>query len=185
MKWILFLFVLSLFSCSQHQEKLSAAEIAQIKSEIIKRSEKHASDLENLDYKSVMTFYANTENFIVFGDGYYWGDYLTMDGVWKDLLGERGWKKMLKWDLKNHKVYVFSKDAASYLVEFDHAHIDANGDTARSSGCFTYGMQKIDGEWKAVTAHVSHIPERTNDEKWWSQYSPENRKNKNDTNHKR
>jgi hypothetical protein len=178
MKWIPFLFVLSLLSCSQKEEKLSAAEIAQIKSEIIKRSEKHASDLENLDYKSVMTFYANTDDFVVFGDGYYWGDYLTMNGVWKDILGEGGWKKMLKWDLKNHKVYVFSKDAASYLVEFDHEHIQPNGDTARSSGCFTYGVQRIDGEWKAVTAHVSHIPERTDDEKWWSKYSPEQRINK-------
>jgi hypothetical protein len=33
-------------------------------------------------------------------------------------------------------------------------------------------MQKIEGEWKAVTGHVTHIPERTNDEKWWSRYSP-------------
>ncbi len=177
MKWILFLLVLSSFSCSQKEEKLSAAEIAKIKNEIINRSEKHASDLENMDYKSVMTFYANTEDFIVFGDGYYWGDYLTMDGIWKDIL-VGGWKKMLKWDLKNHKVHVFSKDAASYLVEFDHEHLDDNGDTIRSSGCFTYGMQKIDGEWKAVTAHVSHIPFRTNDDKWWSKYSPENRTNK-------
>ena len=176
MKWILFLLVTSLFSCGEQKEKLSTAEIAQIKSEIIKRSEKHASDLENLDYKSVMTFYANTDDFIVFGDGYYWGDYLTMDGVWKDIFGEGGWKKMLKWDLKYHKIYVFSKDAASYLVEFDHAHIQPNGDTAQSSGCFTYGMQKIKGEWKVVTAHVSHIPERTDDEKWWSKYSPENRR---------
>jgi len=69
MKWILFLLVLGSFSCSQNEEKLSAAEIAQIKNDIVKRSEKHASDLENMDYKSVMTFYANTEDFIVFGDG--------------------------------------------------------------------------------------------------------------------
>ncbi len=175
MKWILFLFVLSLSNCNQKEDKLSASELEQIKSEIIKRSEKHASDLENLDYKSVMSFYANTQDFIVFGDGYYWGDYLTMDGVWKSILGNGGWKKMLKWDLKNHKVYAFSPDAASYLVEFDHEHIEPNGDTARSSGCFTYGMQKIKGDWKAVTAHVTHIPERTDDKKWWSPYSPENR----------
>lgn len=176
MKWILL--VLSLFSCSQKVEKISEAETEQIKSEIINRSEKHASDLENLDYNLVMTFYANTEDFIFFGDGYYWGDYLTMDGVWNDILGKDGWKKMLKWDLKNHKIYVFSKDAASYLVEFDHEHIEANGDTARSSGCFTYGMQRIEGEWKAVTVHVTHIPERTGNEKWWSKYSPENRNDK-------
>jgi len=159
-------------------QQLSTAEIAQIKEDIIKRSEKHASDLENLDYKSVMTFYANVDDFFAFGDGYYWGDYQTVDGIWNDILGKGGWKKMLKWDLKNHKVHVFSKYAASYLVEFDHEHILANGDTARSSGCFAYGMQKIDGDWKAVTGHVSHIPERSDDEKWWSQYSPANRKNK-------
>ena len=125
-----------------------------------------------------MSFYANTQDFIVFGDGYYWGDYLTMDGIWKDILGEGGWKKMLKWDLQNLKVLVISENAASYLVEFDHEHLDITGDTVRSSGCFTYGMQKIKGDWRAVTVHVSHIPFRTSDEKWWSIYSPENRKQK-------
>lgn len=167
--------LLSIFlvlGCDQQSDKLSTAEIAQIENEIIKRSEKHASDLENLDYKSVMTFYAKEH--IFFGDGYYWGDYLTIDGIWKDILGG-GWKKMLKWDLQNHKVHVFSRDAASYLVEFDHEHLAKSGDTIRSSGCFTYGMQKIDGEWKAVTAHVSHIPLRTDDDKWWSKYSPSKR----------
>ena len=176
MKWTLFLFLFVIGSCSQKDEYLSTSEITQIKNDIITRSEKHASDLENLDHKSVMSFYA--KDLIVFGDGYYWGDYLTMDRVWKEILGEEGWKKMLKWDLQKHKVYLFSKNAASYLVEFDHAHLNQKGDTIRSSGCFTYGMQKINGEWKAVTAHVSHIPERTNDEKWWSKHSPENRINK-------
>jgi ketosteroid isomerase-like protein len=172
MKWIESIVIFVLLGCCQNEQKLTADEISQIKSEIINRSEKHAGDLENLDYKSVMTFYANVDDFIVFGDGYYWGDYQTIDGVWNDILGNGGWKKMLKWDLKNHKIHVFSKDAASYLVEFDHEHIEATGDTARSSGCFTYGMQKIEGEWKAVTVHVSHIPFRTDDDKWWSRYSP-------------
>ena len=155
--------------CSQQSKQLPVDEVEQITNDIIKRSERHASDLEILDYKSVMTFYS--DDLIVFGDGYYWGDYSTMNGIWRDIL-EKKWKKMLKWDLQNHKVHVFSRDAASYLVEFDHIHIAVNGDTARSSGCFAYGMQKIDGEWKAVTAHVTHIPFRTNDVKWWSEYPP-------------
>ncbi len=174
MKYLLVLLALfAIPGCNQQPHKLSAEEIAQIERDIIARSEKHASDLENLDHKSVMTFYA--EDFILFGDGYYWGDYLTIDGVWRGILGEGGWKKMLKWDLQNHKVHVFSRDAASYLVEFDHEHLIDNGDTVRSSGNFSYGMQRIDGEWKAVTAHVSHIPSRTNDDKWWSVYSPSKR----------
>lgn len=170
--FVLFL-IFTIISCSGDPNQLSPAEIEQIKNEIIQRSEQHASDLENMDYDSVMTFYS--KDLIFFGDGYYWGDYLTADGVWKDILNEGGWKKMLYWDLQNHKIHVFSKEAASYLVEFDHKHLEQNGDTLGSSGCFTYGMQKIDGEWKAVTGHVTHIPKRTDDEKWWSKYSPSNR----------
>jgi ketosteroid isomerase-like protein len=174
MKYLItFLTISFVFNCSKPSDHLTSDETDKIKKQIIERSEKHASDLENMDYESVMTFYA--EDLIVFGDGHYWGDYLTMDGIWKDLLKEGGWKKMLKWDLQNHQVHLYSRDAASYLVEFDHEHLIENGDTVLSSGSFTYGMQKIDGEWKAVTAHVSHIPERTNDEKWWSKYSPSNR----------
>lgn len=173
MKWLINIVILLILGCNQPSEQLAIGEIEQIKGDIIEHSEKHASDLENMDYEAVMTFYA--EELIGFGDGYYWGDYSTMDGIWRDLLGEGGWKKILKWDLQTHKVHVFSRDAASYLVEFDHEHLDDKGDTVRSSGCFTYGMQKIDREWKAVTAHVTHIPERTNDEKWWSKYAPSNR----------
>lgn len=43
-----------------------------------------------------MTFYANTIDFIFFGDGYNWGDYLTVDRIWKDIFGAGGGKKMLK-----------------------------------------------------------------------------------------
>jgi ketosteroid isomerase-like protein len=173
MKYLSLLVILLVLGCNQQPKQLSIEEIEHLKNNIIERSEKHANDIENMDYESVMTFYA--EDLIGFGDGYYWGDYLTMDGIWKDLLGEGGWEKILKWDLQNHKIHVFSRDAASYLVEFDHEHIDENGDTIMSSGCFTYGMEKFDGEWKAVTAHVSHTPFRTADDKWWSKYSPSNR----------
>ena len=174
MKHILpYIAFITIFACSPSNNQLSVEEIEQIKNEIIQRSEKHASDLENMDHKSVMTFYS--KNHIFFGDGYYWGDYLTVDGVWNQYLGDGGWKKILYWDLQNHKIHVFSKNAASYLVEFDQKHVEQNGDTIGSSGCFTYGMQKINGGWKAVTGHVTHIPERTSDEKWRSKFSPSNR----------
>lgn len=167
-----------MFGCTQQSARLSTDEISKIENDIILRSEKHASDLENLDYKSVITFYADTEDFIWFGDGYYWGDFKTAEGVLNGMLvsGEERWAKIIKWDLQNHKVHVFSRDAASYLVEFDHLHVELDGDTVGSSGNFSYGMRKINGDWKAVTVHVSHIPERTNDEKWWSKFSPSKRK---------
>lgn len=167
---VIILTILLISSCNQQSPTLTTAEVEIIKREIIERSERHAHDLENLDFEAVMSFYSSDH--IFFGDGYYWGDYLTVDGIWRDNLGEEGWKKPVKMDLQNHKIHVFSKDAASYMVEFDHTHLGGSGNTVEAAGCFTYGMQKIDGEWQAVTGHVSHIPERTNDEKWWSKYSP-------------
>lgn len=174
--FIIFLSIAFLFGFRKPSEPLTPDEADNIKNQIIERSEKHAGDLENMDFESVMKFY--NKEYIAFGDGYYWGDYTTVYGVWKDIL-EGGWKDILYWDLQNHKIHVFSENAASYLVEFDHKHLEQNGDTVGSSGCFTYGMEKIDGEWKAVTGHVTHIPERTNDNKWWSKHAPSNRTRQN------
>ncbi len=107
MKWLSSFLVLFVLGCHQQQGQLSDHENAQIKSDIIKQSEKHAKDLINLDYKAVMMFYDSVDDFIIFGDGYYWGDYKTVDGIWKDFTG--GVKKMLKWDFYNPKIHVFSK----------------------------------------------------------------------------
>lgn len=185
MKWVtFFLFAWFLLPCCQQglcqqAEQLSADEIAQIKSDIIRRSEKHAKDLMNLDYKAVMTFYGDVEDFIVFADGYYWGDYKTVDGIWKDFT--RSVKKVLNWEFFNPKIHVFSKNIASCLVEFYHERIEGSGDTTKGHGCFSFGMQKIDGDWKAVTMHVTHnydvFDETGAVRKWWLKYSPENRKN--------
>lgn len=82
---------------------------------------------------------------------------------------------MDRWNLRNHKIHVFSRDAASYLVEFDNERVNKLGDTTKVIGCFSYGMQRIDGEWKAVTTHVSHIynmNDTTRTEKWWYGFSP-------------
>jgi hypothetical protein len=39
-------------------------------------------------------------------------------------------------------------DSAKLLRFFKE---EANGDTTKGHGCFSFGMQKIDGDWKAVT----------------------------------
>lgn len=190
MKWIYFLPTLLLLSCNQYEEGLSADKISHIKRDIINASEKHAQDLVQKDFEEVMTFYGDVEDNIIFGDGYYWGDYKTSEGIWRDFLGDE--KKMLKWDLKNHKIHVFSKAAASYSVEFNNERVEANGDTTKVTGCFTYGMSKIKNQWKAVTIHVSHnykpgygferahagYDAEKNGRNWWNYYSPEERDNK-------
>jgi hypothetical protein len=180
MKWLTLLTVFLMLGCSQQSEQLSSDEIAQIKDDIIMLSEKHAQDLVKLDHKAVMEFYGNEDDFIIFGDGNYWGDYITVDRIWQDFTG--GVKKMIKWNLSNHKIHVSSMNAASYLVEFDNERVESSGDTTKVTGCFTYGMEKIYGQWKAVTVHVTHNYkvgygyERWNRD-WWKYYSPQERKN--------
>ena len=184
MKWMSFLGAWLVVGCCeqglcQQPGQLSAKEIEGIKSDIIRRAENHAKDLKNLDYKAVMTFYGDVDDFIVFGDGYYWGDYKTIDGIWKDFTG--GVKKVLKWEFYNPKIHVFSRNVASCLAEFYHERVNATGDTTKGHGCFSFGMKQIDGDWKAVTMHVTHnydlFDETGAIRKWWLKYSPENRKN--------
>lgn len=174
--------IMALFGCSTQESQLTNEEIAQIKKDIISTSEKRAQGIENLDYAEVIKYYAEIDDFVIFGDGFYWGDYMTIDGIWKDFLQPKYWKGNFKWDLSNHKIHVISDVAASYLVEFDHERITAKGDTTKGHGCHSYGMKKIDGDWKIVTVHVTHnynvFDENGEVRKWWLDYSPENRKEK-------
>jgi hypothetical protein len=186
MKFISILFALSLLSCSQlklyrQDSQLPKKEIEEIKREIIKRAEKQENDLSKLDYKEIMTFYANVDDFIIFGDGYYWGDYITIDNIWKRFT--KNYKENT-WEFSNPKIRVFTKDIASLLVEFDHKRITLNGENQGGHGCFSFGMQRIDRDWKVVTMHVTHnyysydenATFRKN--KWWIDQLPENRDKK-------
>ena len=102
MKWILYLTFLSLLSTCAPEKPLSSEEIPQIKSDIIKRYSEHVKDLTNRDYERVMTFYANVDDFVLFGDGNYWGDYITIDQIWNMFLEDV--KEIYKWDLMNHHI---------------------------------------------------------------------------------
>ena len=185
MKLTSILFALSLLICSQlklygQDSQLSEKEIEEIKREIIKRAEKQENDLNKLDYEEIMTFYADVDDFIIFGDGYYWGDYITIDLIWKSFTTN---VKENIWEFSNPKILVFTKDIASLLVEFDHKRINQNGENVGGHGCFSLAMQRIDGDWKVVTMHVTHNyyvydENATFTNKWWTNLMPENRKKK-------
>ena len=145
-----------LFSCNpgkQTEGPLSIGEIEQIKTEVIASIENHIEVLKKLDYEEAMKFY-NDENYIVFGDGKYWGDYSTIDNIWKTYLPK--WRAITKWDLKNQKVHVFSRNSAIAYVEWDHARIEENGDGTKAYGFWVFGMQKFPDGWKSVNFAIDH-----------------------------
>ncbi len=157
MRQILFILTICLlfgflFSCNQVEKPLTLEEKEMIKEEIKASYMDHVEHLMNLNYEEMMKFYP--EEHIIYGDGKYWGDYDTIDEIWKGFTGDV--QKMLKWDMDNHQIFIHNRDAASYLVEFINWRIEENGDTTKVDGSFSFGMQHYANGWKAATQNVTH-----------------------------
>ncbi|MEJ8818578.1 nuclear transport factor 2 family protein [Lacibacter sp. H407] len=140
--------------CRETSNSLSEAEKKEIKAKIIESYKKHIEDLKRLDYNALMPYYVNNEDQAVFVDGKYWGGYEIIEKVWRDFCENTD--TIIYWNLSNSHVYPFSKEAASFLVEFDNLRIHKNGDTVMGPGSFALGMQKINGNWKITTVHATH-----------------------------
>ena len=154
-RYALMAFSMFVVACQESSGPVPATEREKIKNELIESYKNHIEDLKRLDYEALMPYYIKDEH-VIFGDGKYWGDYETSNQIWKQFCLEDV-DTIIKWDLSNHKVYLFSRDAASYLVEFDNVRVQKGaGDTIKSTGCFSYGMQRIEGAWKIATINVTH-----------------------------
>lgn len=154
LKTMLILFGLILAAGCCRDKPLTEEEKAEIKKEIIISYEKHINDLVHLDFPEIMKYYADVDDHILFGDGHYWGDRSKVESIWKNFTSSVD--TMLYFKLKNHYVHVFTRDVASYLVEFDNVRVKGDGDTIKVKGCFSYGMQRFPDGWKVVTTQVTH-----------------------------
>lgn len=150
---VICIFSIIIVSCNHTDKQLTGQEIKQIETEVIRSIENHVQDIINQDYDEVMKFYMK-DDYILFGDGNYWGDYETVDDIWGTWLPR--WEKITKWELKNHKVHVFSKDAAIDYVEWIHERIEEDGDTTKAYGSWAWGMQKFPEGWKSIGAMIDH-----------------------------
>ena len=145
--------MITIVSCNSTEKSLTLKEKEQIKTEVISSIEKHVSDIISRDYNKVMQFYVK-DDYVLFGDGNFWGDYATIDDIWKTWLPK--WQIITKWSMKNHKVHVYSKNAAVDFVEWEHERIEENGDTTRAHGFWVWGMERFPEGWKSVNAAVDH-----------------------------
>ena len=149
-------FILCLaIGCTEKTNSLSEAEKEKIRNEVIETYKQHTEDLKRLDYKAVMTYYVNDPHTALFVDGYYWGGYKKIDTIWADFCDRVD--TIVYWNLTNHHVYPLSKDAASYLVEWENLRIHKKtGDTIMGPGSFSLAMQKINSSWKIATVDATH-----------------------------
>ncbi|GAA4457112.1 hypothetical protein GCM10023189_27330 [Nibrella saemangeumensis] len=149
----MFVFMTLVVSCDSTEKPLNPKEKEQIKAEVISSIEKHVDDIISRDYNKVMRFYVK-DDYVLYGDGTYWGDYATIDSIWKTWLPK--WKLITKWKMKNHKVHVYSRNAAVDFVEWEHERIEENGDTTRAYGFWVWEMQRFPDGWKSTSAAVDH-----------------------------
>ena len=150
---ILITWAMLIISCNKTEEHLTPEEKEQIKTEVISSIEKHVEDIISQDYNKVMQFY-NKDDYVIYGDGTYWGDYSAIDDIWKTWLPK--WQAITKWTAENHKIHVYSRDAAVDIMEWDHERIEEDGDTTRAYGSFVWGMQRFPDGWKSVYMVVDH-----------------------------
>jgi ketosteroid isomerase-like protein len=147
------IFSVLIVSCNHTDTPLTEEEKELIKIEVINSIENHVQDIINQDYDDVMKFYVE-DDYILFGDGTYWSDYETVDDIWGTWLPR--WKKITKWELKNHKVHVFSTNAAIDYVEWIHERIEEDGDTTKAYGSWAWAMQKFPEGWRSTGAMIDH-----------------------------
>ncbi len=91
------IFSVLVVSCNHTDTPLTKEEKEPIKFEVINSIENHVEDIINQDYDEVMRFYVK-DDFILFGDGTYWGDYETVDEIWGNLAApmEKNYKMGIK-----------------------------------------------------------------------------------------
>ncbi|WP_421764602.1 nuclear transport factor 2 family protein [Ekhidna sp.] len=149
-KQFCFFIYLSLIACEQPEMDSEN----DIKKEIQEMYLHHVSDLKNLDHENLMRHYADINDHILFGDGEYWGDYKTVNNIWKSFIDNT--QQILKWELSNEKIHILSNESASYLMEYYNERINSKGDTSKVKGSAVYALKKINNDWKIVTTNVTH-----------------------------
>ena len=147
------LLIILIISCNSTEKHLTPKEDEKVKAEVISSIEKHVKDIISQDYNKVMQFY-NKDNYVIYGDGKYWGDYSAIDGIWKKWLPR--WQAITKWIPKDHKVYVYSKDEAVVIMGWDHERIEEDGEVVKAYGSFVWGMQRFTDGWKSIYMVVDH-----------------------------
>ncbi|NAS13331.1 nuclear transport factor 2 family protein [Poritiphilus flavus] len=154
MKWSpLFLAIFFFFSCGEGSKEITDNDL---KLEIKRMYEHHIQDLKNLDHTSLMRHYANTNDHVLFGDGEYWGNYETVSNIWENFT--QNTREILEWKISNEHIHLLSESSASYLMEYYNSRVDSAGDTLNIRGSVSYGLKKIDDDWRIVTTNVSHFP---------------------------
>lgn len=107
------------------------------------------------DYKAMLAFWSDSEDFVFAGDGRILGG----SQAWKAET-TRHYESTGKWeqlDWQSVHILPISESAASATLEFRSRWIDTKGATHNVRGAWTYVFMKTNGIWKVVHTNGTHI----------------------------
>ena len=142
-----------LSNCSIPNE-ITEEEKRIIVEEIQERVENYPEALKRKDLEWFHDFWSNEEDFVFAGDGLVSTDYdASITQIYLDVFPNL--EEVLHFEISNGHVSVLSKDAASYVLNFDWGLI-ISGDTVQSRGSWIYVFKKSDDQWKVVHSAGTH-----------------------------
>ncbi len=134
---------------------LTQAEKGVIASAVEARVNGYVDAARRRDVDWFLGFWADTDEFVLAGDGNLVGHDGWADQVRKAVADTRD---ILAFEFFNRHTYVLARDAAVHTTQFRWALVQMNGDTLRMHGSWSYVFKKIDGVWKVVHSAGTHLP---------------------------
>ncbi|MBW7995316.1 MAG: nuclear transport factor 2 family protein [Candidatus Glassbacteria bacterium] len=134
---------------------MSEQEKAAVAESVGKRVEWYVAAIRTLDLDRMLQFWADTDGFVFAGDGSLTIGYDAYAAQLRDAIGSTAQVNSI--EIRDPQVYVLSRDAAAYSMEFEWSMTSVAGDTTRSRGAWTYVFKRLDGKWKVVHSAGKHL----------------------------
>ena len=133
---------------------MNQQEINLIKKAVEDRATKYVNDMKALNIDKMLSFWADTEEFVAAPDGNMVVGY--------SIFADRQIQKFTeissveKVDIDSIHIYVLAKDAASFTFRFNWGMTKKTGEKIESEGTWTYVFKLFDDEWKVVHSTGTH-----------------------------
>ncbi|WP_242156849.1 YybH family protein [Aestuariivivens sediminis] len=127
----------------------------QVKNEINSVLEKYRNAMLSHDYKDMISFWSNSDDFVMGSDGRIIGGY--QDWVVETTHHYENTLKFEQWDWENIHILPLSKSLASVTLEFEFKSIDLKNNIYHAIGSWTYVFKKDDDSWKVIHSNGHHI----------------------------
>ena len=154
---ILLCFTFSCKKAGEVAEELSDQKKEEIARVVEERFADYADAMEKMDIERMLNFWADTEGFVVAGDGLLAVGYDSLANRIREFISNTA--EVTSFDFSKPHIYVLSNDAASLCNEYEWSLIDKDGITVTAKGSWMYVFKRFDGVWKVVHSAGTHLYE--------------------------